>query len=134
MSYIILKKQLFLLFKRLLFILNNNLNEDIKQYFNNKFFNNIKKCKYYDCVKFFISLTIFYLKSIVQPNFKTIINYKEFRKFSTANINNKNKIELIKEILNDFLKIDYTYIFYEDLKIMLNFIINDIISGIYGLR
>jgi hypothetical protein len=50
MSYIKMKKELFLYFKKLLVLLEDRIDEDIVNYLAFKFFNNINKWKYYKCL------------------------------------------------------------------------------------
>ena len=53
-SYIELKKILFSHFENLLILINNNIDDDLKDYLNIKFFNNINKCRYYDFLRWFV--------------------------------------------------------------------------------
>ena len=123
MSYIKLKKQLFIYFKRLLYLLNDHIEEDIIKYLADNFFNNISKCKYYKCLNWFIALFLFWFKSIRTPElYFNTINYKDFRKWTI-----KNRIkeeEQIKQIFIEFQNIcNLTFKDYEDLKILLNFVV-----------
>ena len=129
MSYIKMKKELFLYFKKLLVLLEDHIDEDIVNYLAFNFFNNINKCKYYKCLNWFIALFIYFINSIRRTDlFFNIINYKDFRKYIL-----KSKIkdnEQIKNILIEFKNICHlTYKHYEDLKILLNFVIPEIASG-----
>jgi hypothetical protein len=49
-SYMYNKKELFLIFIKLLSLVNQKLEDDIKQYLFNNFFSNINKCKFFNCV------------------------------------------------------------------------------------
>jgi len=130
-SYITNKKDLFLYFERLLYFLNNKIDDEIIDYLNAKFFNNINKCKYYDCLRWFMCLFYYWFKIIRKDEqYLYKINYKEFRQFILKN--KEAPIIKVQQILKEFLNIEYTYKFYEDLKIMLNFIIPNII--IMGLE
>jgi hypothetical protein len=129
MSYIKLKKTLFLYFKKLLYLLNDSIEEDIIKYLANNFFNNINKCKYYKCLAWFLALFIFYFNSISEPNiYYNENNIKNFRKWWRNNI--KIEIAQIKDILIKFNNICHlNYIYYEDLKVMLNFVIPQVADG-----
>ena len=129
MSYIKMKKELFLYFKKLLVLLEDHIDEDIVNYLAFNFFNNINKCKYYKCLNWFIALFIYFINRIRSTDiFFNIINHKDFRKYIL-----KSKIkdnEQIKNILIEFKNICHsTYKHYEDLKILLNFVIPEIASG-----
>jgi len=125
MSYIKLKKTLFLYFKKLL-LLNNHINEEIINYLDVNFFNNINKCKYYKCLAWFLALFIFWIYSIKNTNINEI-NLKDFRKWWRNE--RKQEITQIKEILIEFNKINSNFKDYEDLKIMLNYVIPQIVDG-----
>ena len=129
MSYIKLKKTLFLYFKRLLYLLNDSIEEDIIKYLANNFFNNINKCKYYKCLAWFLALFIFYFNSISEPNlYYNENNIKNFRRWWRNNI--KIEVAQIKDILIKFNNICHlNFKDYEDLKIMLNFVIPQIADG-----
>ena len=126
MSYIKLKKVLFVYFKRLLYLLNDSIEEDIIKYLANNFFNNINKCKYYKCLAWFLALFIFWIYSIKNTNINEI-NLKDFRKWWRNE--RKQEITQIKEILIEFNKINSNFKDYEDLKIMLNYVIPQIVDG-----
>ena len=128
MSYIKLKKVLFVYFKRLLYLFNDYIEEDIVNYLVINFFNNINKCKYYKCLAWFLALFIFWIYSIrdTKLNFNGS-NLKDFRKWWRNE--RKQEIKQIKEILIEFNKINSNYIYYEDLKIMLNYVIPQIVDG-----
>ena len=49
LSYITNKKEIFLYFNKLLVLLNGRIEQDIIKYLHEKFFNNINKCRFYDC-------------------------------------------------------------------------------------
>ena len=145
MSYITTKKQLFLYFNKLLNLspfgdkvqggrLINCLDDDIINYLNDKFFNNINKCKYYDCLRWFIYLFIYWFQSFLKGNalYLNKINYKLFRKWILKNVKKYKPVELVKNILYEFNEINYiTCQFYEEIKIFLNFIIPCLIHGHY---
>ena len=134
MSYITTKKQLFLYFNKLLNFLNNCLDDDIIKYLNDNFFNNINKCKYYDCLRWFIYLFIYWLQSFLKGDalYLNKINYKLFRKWILKNVKKYKPVELVKIILYEFNEINYiTCQFYEEIKIFLNFIIPCLIHGHY---
>ena len=97
MSYIKLKKTLFLYFKRLLYLFNDYIEEDIVNYLVINFFNNVNKCKYYKCLAWFLALFIFWIYSIrdTKLNFNGS-NSKDFRKWWRNE--RKQKITQIKEI------------------------------------
>lgn len=132
-TYIELKKKLFYYFENLLILLNNQIEQDIKDYLNIKFFNNINKCQYYDCLKWFCCLFIYFFNSINNPKLNlNKINYKDFRKY----ILNHKKImfyDIMKNILIDFKKIDYKYKYYEEVKAHLNFCLYHIVNHYYLL-
>jgi hypothetical protein len=128
-SYIKLKKTLFLYFKRLLYLLNDSIDEDIINYLVINFFNNLNKCKYYKCLAWFLALFIFWFYSIRDTNlYFNEINLKDFRKWWRNE--KKQEITQIKEILIKFNNICHlTFKDYEDLKIMVNFVIPKIADG-----
>jgi hypothetical protein len=131
MSYIKLKKQLFLYFNRLLFLLRGDIGNDITIYLNTNFFNDINKTKYYKCLNWFLALFFYWFKSIININLCfNVINYKDFRKWF-LNYRKKESEEQIKNILFDFKNnIDFEKCrHYEDLKIFLNFIIPNMAHG-----
>jgi hypothetical protein len=133
-SYLEMKKKLFCYLKPLLILLNNNIHDDIKNYLNNKFLNNINKCKYYDCLKWFSCLFIYFVKLINQLDFNCYkINYKDFRKYILEFRKNKTNYDIMNDILNDFIKIDYKFKYYEELKALLDFSIYHIYDHNYIL-
>ena len=133
-TYIELKKKLFCYFENLLILINNKIEQDIKDYLNNKFFNNINKCKYYDCLKWFCCLFIYFVNSINNPNLHlNKINYKDFRKYILNFRKNKTTYEIMQEILNNFKKIYYHYKYYEETKTHLNFCLYHIVNNFYLL-
>ena len=77
----------------------------------------------------FLALFIFYFSSISEPNlYYNENNIKNFRKWWRNNI--KIEIAQIKDILIKFNNICHlNYIYYEDLKVMLNFVIPQVADG-----
>ena len=133
-SYIELKKILFSHFENLLFLINNNIDDDIKDYLNIKFFNNINKCRYYDCLRWFCCLFIYCFNSINNTNLNlNKINYKDFRKYILNFHKKKAFYDIMKNILIDFKKIDYKYKYYEEVKAHLNFCLYHIVNHYYLL-
>lgn len=134
-SYIALKKELFLYFNQLMIILNNHIEQDIKDYLNMKFFNNIKSCKYYNCLRWFCCLFIYFLYTINDENlYLNKINYKDFRKYILNFHKNKTNYEIMKKVLIAFKNIDFKYKYYEEIKEFLNFCLFSIFDGFYILR
>ena len=134
-TYINLKKLLFNYFQHLLILLNNNIDDDIKDYLNITFFSNINRCKYYKCLKWFCCLFIYWVKLINKSEFNfNKINYKEFRKYILNLRKNKTNYEMMQDILKDFINIDYKFKYYEDLKAFLDFSLYLIYDGNYILN
>ena len=133
-TYIELKKKLFSYFKHLLILLNNNIEDDIKDYLNITFFININRCKYYKCLRWFCCLFIYWVKLINKSEFNfNKINYKDFRKYILNLRKNKTNYEIMKEILNDFINIDYKFKYFEEVKAFLDYSLYLIYDGNYIL-
>jgi len=133
-SYIVQKQQLFLYFKKLLTLLKNHIDQDVKDYLNIKFFSNINKCKYFDCVRWFTCLFIYWFKLIINNYYcSNVTNYKDFRKEVLKNFAHENPYELCKEILQEFNNISHDFQHYEYLKIFINFALFKILDGFYIL-
>lgn len=120
-SYIILKKHLFMRFKHLLILLNNYFDDDIKEYLHINFFNNINSCKYYICLRWFICSFIYWINIIKSEFIFNKINYKDFRKYILNFHKNKTNYDILKEVLKDFININYNFTFYEELKALLDY-------------
>jgi len=135
-SYIYNKKELFLIFIKLLSLVNQKLEDDIKQYLFKKYFSNINKCKYYDCLRWFVCMFIYWFNSILEPNsFNFKINYKDFRKYFLNYRQGKKSHVITKEILIKFKSIQHNkFKYYEELKTFLNFAIFYIFEGYYKLK
>jgi hypothetical protein len=130
MTYIKLKKELLLYFNRLLLLLHGHIDDGIIDYLNIKFFNNINKLKYYNCLNWFIGLFLIFLNSTSGFNICFYrINYKEFRKYIIKHRFIEPE-QQIKQILIKFQNIcPSTYRHYEDLKVFFNFVIPHIENG-----
>jgi hypothetical protein len=132
LSYIGLKKQLIKPFQLLIYLLENHIEDDIKEYLNIKFFNNISKADYYNFNSWFTYLFYYYFQSIRNPDlYFKVINYKNFRKWALKNApqNSNNKIAIIN-ILKEFNNIcPFTYAYYGVLKSLFNFFLNFIDDG-----
>ena len=117
-SYIYNKKELFLIFIKLFSLVNQKLEDDIKQYLFNKFFSNINKCKFYDCLRWFVCIFIYWFNSILEPDFFNYkINYKNFRKYFLNYRQGKKSHDITKEILIKFKLIQHNkFKCYEELK------------------
>ena len=128
LSYITNKKEIFLYFNKLLVLLTGRIEQDIIKYLHEKFFNNINKCRFYDCLRWFICLFYYWFKSIKNTGlFFNTINYKDFRKFILKN--KTDAIKQVQEILKEFNDICHlTFQYYEDLKIFLNLVIPHILT------
>lgn len=134
-SYIELKGKLFSHFKNLLILINILIEQDIKDYLNNKFFNNINKCKYYDCLKWFCCLFIYWLDFINNRDlYLNQINYKDFRKYILNYRKNKTCYDIMKKVLIDFKNIKYKFQYYEEVKAHLNFCLYHIVDQYYILK
>ena len=83
-SYNGLKYCIFIYFKELLKLLNNKnlIDDDIKYYLNQKFFNNMNKTNYYNFLSWFCHLLKYYINNY---NKNESINYKQFRKYCLKN-------------------------------------------------
>jgi hypothetical protein len=91
LSYIKLKKQLFIYFKRLLYLLRGDIDEDLINYLNINFFSDICKTKYYKCLNWFIALFYYFFNSIINLELRlNVINYNQFRKWSLKYKKNKS--------------------------------------------
>ena len=133
-SYIELKKILFSHFENLLFLINNNIDDDIKDYLNIKFFNNINKCRYYDFLRWFCCLFIYWFNSINNTNLNlNKINYKDFRKYILNFHKKKAFYDIMKNMLIDFKNINYKFKYYEEVKTHLNFCLYHIVNHYYLL-
>ena len=79
-SYNGLKYCIFIYFKELLKLLNNKnlIDDDIKIYLHQKFFNNMNKTNYYNFLSWFSHLLKYYINNY---NKNESINYKMFRKY-----------------------------------------------------
>ena len=130
LSYIKLKKQLFIYFKRLLYLLRGDIDEDLINYLNINFFSDICKTKYYKCLNWFIALFYYFFNSIINLELRlNVINYNQFRKWSLK-YRKTNQDEKIKNILCEFKNIDFKRCrHYEDIKIFLNFVIPNVAHG-----
>ena len=108
-------------FKHLLILLNNYIDDDIKEYLHINFFNNINICKYYRCARWFICLMIYWVNIIKSEFIFNKINYKDFRKYILNFHKNKTNYDILKEVLKDFININYNFTFYEELKALLDY-------------
>ena len=131
-SYNFFKKKLFFYLENLLILLNNKIEQDIKDYINIKYFNNINKCNFNKCLSFYIYLFIYWINSINNPNLKRI-NYKTFKKYIYKFHNKKTFYDIIKNILIVFKNIEYNFKFYEELKEHINYNLFKITQHFYLL-
>jgi hypothetical protein len=108
-SYNGMKYCIFIYFKELLKLLNNKnlIDDDIKIYLHQKFFNNMNKTNYYNFLSWFSHLLKYYINNY---NINESINYKMFRKYC---LKNKFLYELNeeeeKEFFRENIRSDKTY-------------------------
>ena len=133
-TYIYSKKELFSHFKILSSLVYNKLDDSIKDYLLNNYFSNINKCNFYDCLKWFNCIFIYYLHSILEPEiFNYKIDYINFRKYILKYRRQKKGHDITKEIFIKFKTINFNFKYYEELKALLNFSIFHIFDGFYSL-
>jgi len=129
--YMLKKKQLLKLYNKLIELLNNKIDYDLKDHINKKYVQKLKSCGYYDFIRWFNMLFIFYVTETQQHNAGNCsLNYKMFRRW-VVEYNKKyiNNISIVKNILTILNKLNLNNEIDEAVKIFSNITIPYLLFG-----